>query len=102
MPGMTAKPAKRSSTPLSELKHRWYFREWATLRGKIQADADRELGWPRAKTFALWNGKQRYTQDSVDEAAIWLGVEPYELLMPPEEAMQLRQIRAAARMIVGQ
>ncbi|RYE61084.1 MAG: hypothetical protein EOP20_00680 [Hyphomicrobiales bacterium] len=98
---MTDKPAKRSATPLSELKHRWYFKEWAILRGKIQADADRELGWPRAKTQALWNGKQRYTQDSVDEAALWLDVAPYELLMDPAEAMQLRQIREAARLIAG-
>ena len=98
---MTVKPAKRSSTPPSELRHRWYFPEWATLKGKIQADVDRELGWPRAKTNALWNGKQRYTQESVDQVATWLDVEPYELLMPPAEALQLRQIREYARMIAG-
>ena len=98
---MKDKPAKRSATPLSELKHRWYFQEWATLAGKIQADVDRELGWPRAKASALWNGKQRYTQDSVDEVATWLKIEPYELLMHPDDAMQLRQIREAAKFIAA-
>lgn len=98
---MTDSAAPSASKPTSTRKHRWYFKEWATLGGKIQADVDRELGWPRAKAYALWNEKQRYTQDTVDEVANWLQVEPYELLMPPEEAMQIRKIREAARLIVG-
>ena len=97
---MSAKPIKRASTPPGELGHQWYLREWCTFLGKIQADTQRELGWPRAKASNLWNGKQRYTQETVDEVSAWLGVEPFELLMPPGEALAIRQLRSAARTIV--
>lgn len=97
---MPTKPTKRASTPPAELGHRWYLREWCTFLGKIQADTQRELGWPRAKASDLWNGKQRYTQETVDQVSVWLGVEPFELLMPPGEAVAIRQLRSAARTIV--
>lgn len=98
---MTVKRTKRSSTPPGQLGHRWYLPEWAAFRGKKQADAERELGWPRAKTSDLWNLKQRYTQESIDEAAVWLEIDPFELLLPPDEAISLRQLRAAAHSIVA-
>lgn len=98
---MTNWRGKRASTPPADLRHRWYFSDWATYRGKRQADAERELGWPRAKTSDLWNGKQRYTQETIDQVAQWLELEPYELLMPPDEAMSIRQLRQAARAIVA-
>lgn len=89
---MQPKRTKKASTPPSELSHRWYLPEWAKLRGKRQADAERDLGWSRAKTSDLWNGKQRYTQESVDEAARWLQLRPFELLLPPEEVDRLRRL----------
>jgi hypothetical protein len=73
--------------------HRWYLAEWAIERQKRQADAIRDLGWSRSSASDLWTGKQRYTQDHVDEVARWLGIAPYELLMPPAEAMWLRRLR---------
>ncbi|HAJ03710.1 MAG TPA: hypothetical protein DCX75_08040 [Brevundimonas sp.] len=99
---MNTKVVKRASVPPSQLGHRWYLAEWAAHLGKIQADAQRDLGWPRAKASDLWNNKQRYTQESVDEAAAWLGLAPYELLLPPDEAIGLRQLREAAHAIIGQ
>lgn len=87
---------KKRSTPPRLLGHRWYLAEWAAHLGKIQADAQRELGWPKATASDLWNAKQRYTQDLVDQVAKWLGLQPYELLLPPTEAEGLRQMRQAA------
>lgn len=98
---MSDKRPKRPSTPPDQLAHRWYFPEWTTHLSRRQADAERELGWSRAKTSDLWNRRQRYTQNDVDEVAIWLELEPYELLMPPEEALALRRMREAARSIVA-
>lgn len=98
---MPIKPTKRSSTPPAQLRHRWYFAEWTTHAGYKQADAERALGWPRGKMSDLWNQKQRYTQETVDEVAAWLELQPYELLLPPPEALALRQLRAAAHTIVG-
>ena len=89
---MQPKRTKKASTPPSELSHRWYLPEWAALRGKRQADAERDLGWSRAKTSDLWNGKQRYTQESIDEAARWLELRPFELLLLPEEVERIRRL----------
>lgn len=91
-------PRKRSSAP-KELSHRWYLAEWATHHGKKQADAQRELGWAKSTASELWNGQQRYTQHLVDEVARWFGIQPYEVLLPPEEAIALRNIRQSAEVI---
>lgn len=48
----------------------------------------------------LYNGKQDYSPEILRQAAIALSVEPYELLMPPERAMLLRQAVSNARRIV--
>jgi transcriptional regulator with XRE-family HTH domain len=94
--------ARKSSIPPRELGHRWYLAEWAEIRGKRQADAQRELGWPKATASELWNGNQRYTQNLVDQVAAWLDLKPYELLMAPAEAEALRQVRAAAYAIAAE
>jgi len=82
--------------------HRWYLAEWATERGKRQADAIRCLGWSRSSASDLWTGKQRYTQDHIDEVAKWLEIEPFELLMPPKEAISLRRLREMAHAIAAE
>lgn len=88
-------------TPPPPRSHTWYLADWAAWRGKRQADALRELGWSRSSASDLWTGKQRYTQDHIDEAAKWLEIQPYELLLPPAEAMSLRKMREAALAIAA-
>jgi transcriptional regulator with XRE-family HTH domain len=94
--------ARKRSTPPHLLGHRWHLAEWARLRGKRQADAQRDLGWSKATASELWNGNQRYTQDLVDQVAGWLKIQPFELLMPPSEAEALRQVREAAYAIAAE
>lgn len=93
---------RKKSTRPADLSHRWYLAEWALHLGKIQADAQRELGWNKATASFLWTGKQRYTQDLVDQVARWFSIEPFELLMRPHEALALRNIRNSARVIVAE
>lgn len=57
----------------------------------------KQLSWSKSQASDLFNGKQRYTQDLIDEVAAWLQLAPYELLMPPEEAMAIRAMRNSAR-----
>jgi len=66
------------------------------MLGRTQADAVRELGWNKSTASHLFNGKQRYTQDFVDEVSTWLNIRPYELLMPPDLAMAIRRMRDTA------
>jgi transcriptional regulator with XRE-family HTH domain len=91
---------RRTAPPPKKLHHQWYLAEWAKVLGKTQADAVREMGWNKTTASHLWNGKQRYSQDYVDELAIWFGLRPYELLMSPDLAMAIRRLRDAAPRLV--
>ena len=79
----------------------WFVQEWMALADKKQADMIRELGWTRRKASEVYNGEQPYKRDLVNEVSGWLGIEPFELLMPPAEALQLRQLRDAAYAIAS-
>lgn len=88
---------RRVSKPPRQLSHHWYLAEWAERLNVRQKDAVKQLSWSKSQASDLFNGKQRYTQDLIDEVAAWLQLAPYELLMPPEEAMAIRAMRNSAR-----
>ena len=46
------------------------------------------------------NLKQPYERDALNQLAEYLNLKPHELLMHPEDAMALRQLRGAAVQIV--
>jgi hypothetical protein len=74
----------------------WYLQDWAAFRDKRQADLVSDLGWLKNHAHRIWHGKQPYRRDIVNQVAAWLGAAPYELLLPPEEAMRIRLMREAA------
>jgi len=80
--------------------HDWYLKEWLETLGKRQADIARDLGWNKARISLMLRGKQPYDRDSLNELAIYLNLQPHELLMHPEDAMALRQMRKVASEIV--
>lgn len=80
--------------------HDWYLKEWLATLGKKQSDIVKDLDWNKAKISLMVNGKQAYTREEVNELAAYLNISPHELLMHPEDAMALRQLRASARQIV--
>ncbi|NBW06948.1 MAG: hypothetical protein EBR82_02855 [Caulobacteraceae bacterium] len=80
----------------------WHLQEWMGWAEKIQADLVRELGWTKRKASEVYNGEQQFKRDTVLEIAKWLGIAPYELLMRPSEALQLRQFRSAAFAIAAE
>jgi transcriptional regulator with XRE-family HTH domain len=86
---------------MNEPGHDWYLREWLTARGKRQASLTNELGWSKNKANKIWHSRQAYGREVVNEVAAWLGVPAYELLMPPHEAVALRQLRQAAHQIAS-
>lgn len=79
----------------------WYLRDWAERLGKKQADLVTELGWHKNAAHRIWHGRQPYRRDILNQVARWLDLKPYELLMPPEEAEAIRQVRAGAAIIVA-
>lgn len=84
-----AKPEQKTQR---DFYHTWFIRDWSKLAGFTQADAQRELGWSKAKASDVWNGQQ-YTQSIIDELAPKLKARPFELLLHPDEAMLLRRLR---------
>ncbi len=74
----------------------WYLREWAEHLGKRQADLVTELGWAKNSAHRIWHSKQPYRRDLVNQICTWLGIRPPELLMEPQEALALREIRQMA------
>lgn len=85
---------------MADPRHDWYLKQWLKSLGKIQEDVARDLGWNKAKVSLTANGKQPYTREEINEIAFYLNIEPFELLLPPERAMSLRQFRASAEQIV--
>lgn len=79
----------------------WYLADWMTHFGKRQAALVNELGWSKGRAHYVWHGNTPYTRDVVVALADWLGIRPFELLMPPHEALALRRLRETAAMIVA-
>jgi transcriptional regulator with XRE-family HTH domain len=79
----------------------WYLQDWARERGKRQADLVTDLGWLKNAAHRIWHSRQPYRRDILNQVADWLDVKPYELLMPPKEALALRRLRETAVLIAA-
>lgn len=90
--------AKRSPKTQKDYNHTWFLREWMAQSHPPlkQADMIHKLGWSRAKASDVYRG-QRYTQELVDQLSVWLNLKPYELLLSPAEAHQIRSLQRAIR-----
>lgn len=73
----------------------WFLREWMDTLMVRQADMIDRAGWSKTTASLLYNCQQDYNPDLVRSAAQALNIEQWELLMPPELAMQIRRLRAA-------
>lgn len=84
---------------------RWFLVEWMAacgLSGRgAQAKMMERTGWSKATMSQLFNGTQDYSPAILEAAAAALEAEPFELLIPPERAMALRDFRRAARVIAS-
>jgi transcriptional regulator with XRE-family HTH domain len=82
-------------------RHAWHLKAWLKAAEKKQADLERDLGMNKAKASLLARGLQPYDQDDISAIAEYLGIEPFELLMHPSEALAIRRFRASAEQIVN-
>lgn len=82
--------------------HDWYLAQWLVSLQMKQADLERTTGWDKRKASHLVNGKQPYKRDTVNEAARALHIEPFELLMHPDDAFALRRMRDGAIRIAAE
>ena len=77
----------------------WFLRDWLRYFGKKQASLVNELGWTKGRANQVWHSEIPYRREVLNEIAAWLELQPFELLMPPHEAMRLRTIRKIARQL---
>jgi transcriptional regulator with XRE-family HTH domain len=77
-------------------RHDWHLKQWlATLHARQKTIIER-TGYPKSKVSKLVNGGQMYDRDTVHDIAVALNIEPYELLMHPDDAMRIRRLRETA------
>lgn len=79
----------------------WYLKEWMDHLGKRQSSLVSELGWLKGRASKFYHGQHSYRREIVNELAAWLGIAPYELLMPPADALAIRRLRETAAEIVA-
>lgn len=78
------------------IEHDWYLAEWLAAVELEPKDLREKAGWSKRKMSELINGQMRYNKHVLNEAACVMNIKPYELLMHPSDAMELRQLQHAA------
>jgi len=79
----------------------WFLSEWMHALGLRQADLMQRTGWSKTTASLLYNGRQKYNPVLLMEAADAMNLRPFELFLPPDEAMAIRRMREAALQIVA-
>lgn len=67
-----------------------------------QIDLIEATGWDKRKVSFLYTGRQPYNRETVNQLATVLNIEPFELLMHPDDAMALRRLRESAIRIAAE
>lgn len=80
----------------------WHLPAWMATLGVTQADLCRETGMSKSTMSEIVNGKTHYYRALVNQLARALRVDPFELLLPPAEAMAIRRMRSSALSIAAE
>lgn len=78
----------------------WYLRDWMKTLGIKQADLVEKTDLGTTAISLLYNDRQDYTPSIIRDVSSALNIAPYELLMHPDDAMALRQLRKDALQVV--
>lgn len=79
---------------MGTVRHDWYLKEWLDTLDCSITDLRERTGWTHRIGSQLVNRKVRWNRDHLSQAAFALNLSPWELLMPPADAMEVRQLRA--------
>lgn len=83
-------------------EHDWYLRAWLETQKMRQIDLVERTGWGKSKVSELVNGVWHYNREIINTVAKALRIEPFELLMHPDEAMAIRRLRDNALRIAAE
>lgn len=79
-------------------RHDWYLKQWLQVLGKTQQWVADELDLQKSKISRKASGTTAYDREDINRIAALLHIHPYELLMPPEDAMEIRNLRKSIRL----
>lgn len=74
-------------------RHDWYLKEWLRSLGKTQQWVADQLELQKSKISRKASGTTPYDRDDINAISALLHLQPYELLMHPEDAMEIRSLR---------
>lgn len=78
-------------TPAAETD--WYLQDWLQHFGLKQTWLVTDVGLNKSTANHLFHGHQPYRREHVNRIAGQLGLRPFELLLPPDEAIAIRKYR---------
>lgn len=93
-------PKRRTAPRPAAAQPDWYLPEWMRTLNVSQATLARECDWPPNTMHGIYHGRTHYYREIVNLIAAKLKIEPYELLMHPDQAFALRRQREDALRIV--
>lgn len=79
----------------------WFLREWMKTLQVSQTRLAEMCDWKPSTMHGIYHGRTSYYRDILNLIATKLNVEPYELLMPPEQAMAFRRFQESAAEVVN-
>lgn len=86
---------------MAAIRTDWYLKDWLrTLRISQSALAER-LDWQNSKVSRLVNGTSDWNREHLEQVATALHLQPFELLLHPEDAMSVRRMRDSALVIAA-
>ena len=91
----------RKATPPRIIGPDWHLADWMTTLQVSQADLGRLTGWSKATVNDIFHGRTEYYRAIINQLADALNLQPFELLMQPDDAMALRRLRETALTIAA-
>lgn len=79
----------------------WYLRDWMRVLHVRQRDIVERTDLTKTAVSLLCSDRQDYTPAIIRDVSAALNIAPFELLMHPEDAMNLRQLRKDAIRVVA-
>lgn len=78
----------------------WFLRDWMRTLKVNQAKLAEDTGYNKTTISLLYNDQQDYSPAVIRDVAAALKIPHYELLMHPDDAMAMRQLRKDALRVV--
>jgi len=85
----------KKTTPARMIGPDWFLVEWMQSKDISQAELARRCAWSKATMNDIVHGRTEYYRAILNQIARALDMHPWELLMSPEEANQIKRLRVA-------